>query len=460
MLLLMGGVAAYLRATLDNPASAVERDARDDAMRWAVALGAHWLVSVGSVCLFCSWSRRRGGLPSHSPFGGKPASSVLVHCVHLFFTTWFASWLGTLAFLAHAAKQARSDALPDTANAEQVRPARSARAPIIRRTPPICACACPHARRAKATEGAGCWLLAAGCWRLAAGGWLLAAGGWRLAAGGWRLAAGGWILIPEPSAFRSPCVAMRTPTPPHPLRGCRCAASQLELLREYSRATNNSMALIALVSLSCYMRGFRLSYEQSALVGTLLIAFVAATWLWHPPALGDDERSSPTSWTNLAWVVLASVTEVALVRAGEKVRRRLFHLQKVMESSHNSLLEENQMLLQARRRSRRLPSRELEQVSLSRARERERDSRQPPPPPPPESLQPTAPPNLAPPHLLGLASSASLSERASLWFSAAGLAPERGRAHLRSGVSGAEGDQPAAPDAGRLEPTPRVAGPD
>ena len=51
-------------------------------------------------------------------------------------------------------------------------------------------------------------------------------------------------------------------------------------------------------------------------------------------------------WTNLAWVVVALATEIALVRAGEKVRRRLFHLQRVMETSNKHLMQENQMLTQ------------------------------------------------------------------------------------------------------------------
>jgi cGMP-inhibited 3',5'-cyclic phosphodiesterase A len=166
---------------------------------------------------------------------------------------------------------------------------------------------------------------------------------------------------------------------------------QLELL-ESARATNNSVALIALVSLSCFMRSFKLSYMQCVLVGIALLVTVLVSWLLQPPTLPLGEHqavmcatpdrpsdpplsrlrtphalaprrhpflsrpsrvrvsesslpaSSPPRWTNLVWVLVAMLTEIGLVRAGEKVRRRLFHLQRLMERSNMHLLQENEML--------------------------------------------------------------------------------------------------------------------
>ena len=69
---------------------------------------------------------------------------------------------------------------------------------------------------------------------------------------------------------------------------------------------------------SCYLRGFKLSFEQSALAGVLLLASTTVGWVVQPSELPLNGVGL-TSWTNLAWLVLAVLTEVALVRATEKV---------------------------------------------------------------------------------------------------------------------------------------------
>mmetsp|Transcript_6533 Transcript_6533/g.13518 ORF Transcript_6533/g.13518 Transcript_6533/m.13518 type:complete len:1067 (-) Transcript_6533:207-3407(-) len=121
---------------------------------------------------------------------------------------------------------------------------------------------------------------------------------------------------------------------------------QVIMLSEHARASNNSAALISLVSLGCFMRGFKLSYEQSVLMGLVMLVSTIVSWTIQPAEL-DLDHMSLSSWTNLVWVVLSVVTEVALVRATEKVRRRLFHLRKVMEHSYTTLIHENKMLLEA-----------------------------------------------------------------------------------------------------------------
>lgn len=83
----------------------------------------------------------------------------------------------------------------------------------------------------------------------------------------------------------------------------------LAMLSEHARASNNSTALIALVSLGCFMRAFKLSYVQSVLVGCLMIAATMVTWLLQPGEVALNAQ--PVSgWTNLVWVVLAVLTEV------------------------------------------------------------------------------------------------------------------------------------------------------
>ena len=52
---------------------------------------------------------------------------------------------------------------------------------------------------------------------------------------------------------------------------------------EHARASNNSTALVALVSLSCFLRSFKLSYEQSVFAGVLLLSSTICSWvLQHP----------------------------------------------------------------------------------------------------------------------------------------------------------------------------------
>ena len=54
-------------------------------------------------------------------------------------------------------------------------------------------------------------------------------------------------------------------------------------LHEHARASNNSTALVALVTLSCFMRTFKLSYLQCVGVGMLLLICVVVSWVVEPP---------------------------------------------------------------------------------------------------------------------------------------------------------------------------------
>ena len=116
-------------------------------------------------------------------------------------------------------------------------------------------------------------------------------------------------------------------------------------LQAQARAANCSTALIALLSLSCFMRGLKLAYEQCALSAVLLLAATLVAWCLQPAEAPLDEQPA-VMWTNLAWVVLATGVDVGMVRGSERVRRRLFHAQRAMQRSNTHLLRENQMLLQ------------------------------------------------------------------------------------------------------------------
>ena len=87
---------------------------------------------------------------------------------------------------------------------------------------------------------------------------------------------------------------------------------------EHARASNNSTALVALVSLSCFLRSFKLSYGQSCFAGLLLLASTICSWVLQNPLLPIDEHET-VMWTNLAWVIVALVTEIVLLRSSEKV---------------------------------------------------------------------------------------------------------------------------------------------
>ena len=113
MLLLMSSVTTYLWLTLDDPASPVDKDERDTSLRWAVALSVHWVISLClNGMLQLRWHRRH--VWPRSPISPPHAASPLVYATHVGFTLWFAFWLGTLTYLAFAAKRARADSLPDT----------------------------------------------------------------------------------------------------------------------------------------------------------------------------------------------------------------------------------------------------------------------------------------------------------------------------------------------------------
>ena len=113
-------------------------------------------------------------------------------------------------------------------------------------------------------------------------------------------------------------------------------------LLEHARASNNAMALVSLVSLSCFMRGLKLSYEQSVPIGIILLACVIISWCVQPEDTPLDEQPI-AMWIHLAWVILALCVDIAMVRANEKVRRRLFHLQRVMETSNLIIYERNNL---------------------------------------------------------------------------------------------------------------------
>ena len=100
---------------------------------------------------------------------------------------------------------------------------------------------------------------------------------------------------------------------------------------EHARATNNATAFVALVSLSCFMRGFKLSYSQCSFVGLLLLISTVVAWCLQPPSLPLGAQSA-AMWTNLSWVVAAIVTEVMLLRAAEVMCE--MHGRDIIELSH------------------------------------------------------------------------------------------------------------------------------
>ena len=109
MTLFMGGIAAsYVLAEPGSGPTPLEAHERDDAVRWTIAIGGHFVASLllhGVFRLRAAWQGRQ---LSH-----VPASPFAVTLGYAYFVCWFALWMATLTYLTIATKYSRVRAETD-----------------------------------------------------------------------------------------------------------------------------------------------------------------------------------------------------------------------------------------------------------------------------------------------------------------------------------------------------------
>ena len=115
------------------------------------------------------------------------------------------------------------------------------------------------------------------------------------------------------------------------------------LLLEYSRSTNYSTSLIAIVALSFFMHGVRASYNEAAAATGVMMAATLVSWVIQSSKV-DLFSHSGFMWTMLLFTLVAALADFFLVRSGEVVRRRLFHLMQVLDTQNTMLRDQNEEL--------------------------------------------------------------------------------------------------------------------